>query len=90
MLNFVQRFQKMDENLEHNNQVNNPLHGIKLADILEYLVLHLGWEKMALLVNIRCFKDDPSIKSSLKFLRTTPWAREKVETMYLLALKRKA
>jgi uncharacterized protein (DUF2132 family) len=50
MLNFVQRFQKMDENLEHNNQVNNPLHGIKLADILEYLVLHLGWEKMASLV----------------------------------------
>jgi uncharacterized protein (DUF2132 family) len=90
MLNFVQRFQKMDENLEHNNQVNNPLHGIKLADILEYLVLHLGWEKMASLVNIRCFKDDPSIKSSLKFLRTTPWAREKVETMYLLALKRKS
>jgi uncharacterized protein (DUF2132 family) len=72
------------------NQTNNPLHGVKLVEILEFLVLHLGWEKMASLVNIRCFKDDPSIKSSLKFLRTTPWAREKVEVMYINALKRKS
>lgn len=80
----------MEENIQHSKQLNNPLHGVKLVDILEYLVLNLGWEKMASLVNIRCFKDDPSIKSSLKFLRNTPWAREKVETMYLLALKRKS
>lgn len=64
-------------------QPNNPLHGIKLADILEQLVERYGWEKMAQQVNINCFKNDPSIKSSLKFLRKTPWAREKVEIMYI-------
>ena len=78
----------MSDDFNPTTQPNNPLHGVKLSDILEYLVLNLGWEKMASLVNIRCFKDDPSIKSSLKFLRTTPWAREKVEIMYLNALKR--
>lgn len=72
------------------SQSNNPLHGVKLIDMLNYLVENLGWEKMSELVNIRCFKDDPSIKSSLKFLRTTPWAREKVEVMYINALKRKS
>ena len=64
-------------------QPNNPLHGIKLADILEQLVERYGWEKMAQQVNINCFKNDPSIKSCLKFLRKTPWAREKVEIMYI-------
>ncbi len=78
----------MSDELNDSMQPNNPLHGVKLSDMLEYLVKHLGWEKMASLVNIRCFKDDPSIKSSLKFLRTTPWAREKVEIMYINALKR--
>jgi uncharacterized protein (DUF2132 family) len=78
----------MSDGYNASMQPNNPLHGVKLSDMLEYLVLHLGWEKMASLVNIRCFKDDPSIKSSLKFLRTTPWAREKVEIMYINALKR--
>lgn len=72
------------------SQDNNPLHGVKLLDMLNYLVENLGWEKMSELVNIRCFKDEPSIKSSLKFLRTTPWAREKVEIMYVNALKRKS
>ncbi len=80
----------MSESLSSQNQTNNPLHGVKLLDIVNYLVENLGWEKMAELVNIRCFKDEPSVKSSLKFLRTTPWAREKVETMYLNALKRKS
>jgi uncharacterized protein (DUF2132 family) len=64
-------------------QPNNPLHGIKLADVLETLVKHHGWEKMALKININCFKNDPSIKSSLTFLRKTPWARDKVERLYL-------
>jgi uncharacterized protein (DUF2132 family) len=80
----------MSESTSSQNQTNNPLHGVKLLDKINYLVENLGWEKMAELVNIRCFKDEPSVKSSLKFLRTTPWAREKVETMYLNALKRKS
>ncbi len=80
----------MSEPTSFENQANNPLHGVKLLDMLNYLVENLGWEKMAELVNIRCFKDEPSVKSSLKFLRTTPWAREKVEIMYTNALKRKS
>ncbi len=64
-------------------QANNPLHGIKLADILENLVEKYGWEELGERINIRCFTHDPSIKSSLKFLRKTPWAREKVEQLYL-------
>lgn len=67
-------------------QANNPLHGIKLADMLETLVERYGWEEMGERINIRCFKQDPSIKSSLKFLRKTPWAREKVEQFYLKSL----
>jgi len=66
-----------------NTQPNNPLHGKKLADILEFLVAEYGWEEMGNKINIRCFTQDPSIKSSLKFLRSTPWAREKVEDLYL-------
>lgn len=65
------------------SQPNNPLHGVKLVDILELLQEHYGWEEMALRININCFKKDPSIKSSLKFLRRTPWARDKVEKLYL-------
>ncbi len=65
------------------DQSNNPLHGVKLADILELLEKELGWEEMGKQINIRCFNYDPSIKSSLKFLRRTPWAREKVEYLYL-------
>ncbi|MFT4665247.1 MAG: hypothetical protein ACI8YQ_001870 [Polaribacter sp.] len=64
-------------------QPNNPLHSIKLADILEYLVDRYGFEKLGQEINIKCFNSDPSIKSSLKFLRRTPWARTKVETLYL-------
>ncbi|MCI1752444.1 MAG: VF530 family protein [Flavobacteriales bacterium] len=65
------------------DQPNNHLHGVKLARILEVLVEHYGWERMAAKVNINCFKSDPSIKSSLTFLRKTPWARDKVEALYL-------
>jgi len=68
------------------SQPNNPLHGVKLADILEFLVTKYGWKEMSLQVDINCFKKDPSIKSSLKFLRRTPWAREKVEQLYLQSI----
>ena len=64
-------------------QPNNPLHGVKLADILEQLVADYGWEELGSRINIRCFTHNPSIKSSLTFLRKTPWAREKVEALYL-------
>ncbi len=73
----------MDAEKPKNTQVNNPLHGIKLADMLEDLVGYYGWEQLAFHININCFKSNPSIKSSLKFLRRTPWARAKVESLYL-------
>ena len=69
------------------DQVNNPLHGVKLADIVEYLVENLGWKRMNSEVNILCFSNDPSVKSSLVFLRKTAWAREKVERLYLKTKK---
>ena len=74
---------------ERKEQANNPLHGIKLAEIVEALQKDYGWEKLAELIRIRCFTHDPSIKSSLTFLRKTPWAREKVEQLYLEMLKSK-
>lgn len=64
-------------------QANNPLHGITLEQILNHLVARYGWAEMGRLIEIRCFNSDPSIKSSLKFLRKTPWARAKVEELYL-------
>ncbi len=67
-------------------QPNNQLHGVELADILEFLVNRYGWEEMGKRINIKCFTQDPSIKSSLKFLRKTPWARTKVEQLYLDSL----
>lgn len=70
-------------------QPNNPLHGVKLADILTYLTQNYTWEDLTGQININCFKKDPSIKSSLKFLRKTPWAREKVEYLYLQSIKNK-
>ena len=68
-------------------QPNNPLHGVKLAEILQYLVSEYGWEELGLLIKINCFRSNPTIKSSLKFLRKTPWAREKVENLYLKTIK---
>ncbi|MFZ6044600.1 VF530 family DNA-binding protein [Pseudomonas sp. CR3202] len=61
----------------------NPLHGITLEKLLNELVAHYGWEGLAKRIDIRCFKSDPSIKSSLTFLRKTPWAREKVEALFV-------
>jgi uncharacterized protein (DUF2132 family) len=66
-----------------NGQHNNPLHGITLAHIVESLVAHYGWPRLATEIPINCFSHDPSIKSSLTFLRRTPWARDKVEALYL-------
>jgi uncharacterized protein (DUF2132 family) len=67
----------------NDKQSNDPLHGITLEMILTRLVEHYGWDEMGMLIDIRCFNYDPSIKSSLKFLRKTPWARKKVEKLYL-------
>ena len=67
----------------NDNQSNDPLHGITLKMILERLVEHYGWDELGKMVNIRCFNYEPSVKSSLKFLRRTPWAREKVEVLYM-------
>jgi uncharacterized protein (DUF2132 family) len=64
-------------------QVNNPLHGKTLEFILKQLVWHYGWEELATYVKIDCFKNNPTMSSSLKFLRKTDWARKKVEKLYL-------
>lgn len=73
-----------------NEQPNNPLHGIKLAEIVEHLAEKYGWEELGERIKINCFNSNPSIKSSLKFLRKTPWAREKVERLYLQSIGRQA
>ncbi|WP_211343609.1 VF530 family DNA-binding protein [Neptunomonas concharum] len=65
------------------HQQNNPLHGLTLERIVTELEARYGWDELGSLINIRCFTSDPSIKSSLKFLRKTPWAREKVEQLYI-------
>lgn len=70
------------------NLNNDPLHGKTLAHILEALVDQYGWEELGARINIRCFNHDPSIKSSLTFLRRTPWAREEVERLYIRSLKK--
>ncbi len=70
-------------------QPKNPLHGVTLERLLNELVAFYGWEAMGRQIDIRCFTQDPSISSSLKFLRRTPWAREKVEALYLDMLRRR-
>jgi uncharacterized protein (DUF2132 family) len=69
------------------SQPNNPLHGITLENILKHLVAHYGWEELGDRIAINCFMNNPSIKSSLTFLRKTPWARKKVEDLYLESLR---
>ncbi|WP_300671250.1 VF530 family protein [Desulfoluna sp.] len=64
-------------------QANDPLHGVTLEQMVTLLVAHYGWDALGKCIDIRCFILDPSIKSSLKFLRKTPWARKKVEKLYL-------
>ncbi|MDD4385648.1 MAG: VF530 family protein [Bacteroidales bacterium] len=77
------------ENIQQKEQPNNPLHGVKLVTILEVLVEKYGWDGLSMKININCFKVNPSIKSSLTFLRKTQWARDKVEQLYLDLEKRK-
>jgi len=69
-------------------QHNNPLHGIKLEQIVTDLANHYGWDGLAERIPVNCFSNDPSIQSSLKFLRRTPWARDKVEALYLTMLSK--
>jgi uncharacterized protein (DUF2132 family) len=71
-------------------QKNNTLHGITLEQVVTQLADHYGWEKLAEKIDLNCFKKDPSIKSSLKFLRKTPWARTKVETLYIATFTKKS
>ncbi len=68
-------------------QANNPLHGLTLETIVTKLVAHFGWKDLGARINIKCFNEDPSIKSSLTFLRKTPWARTKVEELYVKVSK---
>jgi uncharacterized protein (DUF2132 family) len=68
------------------DQINNPLHGITLEKVVTGLVDYYGWEALSKEIDINCFKSNPSIKSSLKFLRKTPWAREKVEKLFVSSL----
>jgi uncharacterized protein (DUF2132 family) len=77
----------IEENNKDNSQVNNPLHGIRLIDILDFLVEEYGWEELGYEIKINCFISNPSIKSSLKFLRKTQWARDKVEKFFLKTIK---
>jgi uncharacterized protein (DUF2132 family) len=70
-----------------NAQTNNPLHGITLKTVVTELVVHYGWPRLAKAVPINCFSHEPSIQSSLKFLRKMPWARERVEGLYLKILR---
>jgi uncharacterized protein (DUF2132 family) len=71
-------------------QPRNPLHGVTLEQILTELVAHFGWPELGEQIQIRCFTSDPSVGSSLKFLRRTPWARAKVESLYLFMRREQA
>lgn len=72
-----------------NDKPKNPLHGMTLEAILNHLVEQYGWDGLAKRIDVRCFKNDPSIKSSLTFLRRTPWAREQVEALYVKTVQSK-
>lgn len=72
----------------HNEQPNNPLHGYTLEAIVTNLVDYYGWEELGARIDIRCFNLDPSVKSSLKFLRKTPWARKKVEDLFVYTMEK--
>jgi uncharacterized protein (DUF2132 family) len=68
-------------------QIHNPLHGVTLEAVLTELVAHFGWSGLGERISVRCFTHDPSMASSLKFLRKTPWARQKVEGLYLFLMR---
>jgi uncharacterized protein (DUF2132 family) len=69
-------------------QPNNPVHGIKLSDMLSYLIEAYGWDGLAARINVRCFKFEPSVKSSLVFLRKTPWAKDELQQLYIETIAR--
>ena len=75
------------EGIEPDQQVGNPLHGVTLEAVVTALAGHYGWEELGRRIAIRCFQSEPSVASSLKFLRKTPWARDKVEGLYLFMLR---
>jgi uncharacterized protein (DUF2132 family) len=79
----------MNDAIPTHQQPRNPLHGLTLEAIVSSLEKHYGWEELGQRIPIRCFTQDPSISSSLKFLRKTPWARDKVEGLYLFMLREK-
>jgi uncharacterized protein (DUF2132 family) len=70
------------------HQSKDPLHGITLEMVVSFLVDYYGWEELSCRININCFKSNPSVKSSLTFLRKTPWARKKVEDLYILIISK--
>ncbi len=70
------------------HQSKDPLHGITLEMVVSFLVDYYGWEELSYRININCFKSNPSVKSSLTFLRKTPWARKKVEDLYILIISK--
>jgi len=80
----------MNNNSPIEPQANNPLHGVKLADIMIHLVEYFGWKELSMRIDINCFKSNPTINSSLKFLRREQWARDKVERLYLQVISGKA
>jgi uncharacterized protein (DUF2132 family) len=79
--------QAMNDAPAPQQQPRNPLHGVTLEAMVRALHAHYGWDELARLIPIRCFALDPSVSSSLKFLRKTPWARDKVESLYLFMLR---
>lgn len=79
----------MTDSPSSSNQPRNPLHGVTLEAMVQALYAHYGWADLALRIPIRCFSHEPSVNSSLKFLRKTPWAREKVDSLYLFMLREK-
>lgn len=79
----------MNDPTPNQEQPRNPLHGLTLEAIVREFETHYGWDELGERIPVRCFTHDPSIKSSLKFLRKTPWAREKVEGLYLFMLREK-
>ena len=76
-----------DANQPDAQQLGNPLHGVTLQAIVTALASHYGWDELGQRIPVRCFQSDPSVASSLKFLRKTPWARDKVESLYLYMLR---
>ncbi len=80
----------MQDEPSHPEQPRNPLHGVTLEAMVRALEAHYGWDGLGQRIAVRCFTHEPSVNSSLKFLRKTPWARDKVESLYLFMLREKA